>query len=136
MFNFYRSDVKDVTLKSVKRSMYKKRNELLPKSPTNAAEIEKAFENDFVKIQYGLTIRKNKEGCDNIEKQTMFFKTAQECTDFSFCIFSSDEIVKSIENSTVPSERKLFTDATFKVCPKGIFKQLLIIYALIFGQVN
>lgn len=134
--HFYRSDVKDVTLKSIKRTMYKKRSQLLPKSPTNATEIQKAFEDDYVKAQVGLTIRKNKDGKDDIEKQTMFFKTAQDRTDFSFCLFSSGDIVKSILESTVPSDHKFFTDATFEICPNGIFKQILIIYVLLFGQVN
>lgn len=112
--------------------MYKKRNDLMPKNPTNADEIKKAYENAYVKTHYGLTIR----ALPDIEKQSMFFKTAQECSEYAYCIFSSDEIVKEIKENTDPNQRKLFTDGTFKICPKGIFNQVLILYTLLFGQVK
>lgn len=119
-----------VSFKSVENIMSKARRKGLPSNVTTSKEILDAFEIPYVKEMYGSTLRSNEA-----EKST-FFKHAYECADFSFCVFSSDDIVKYIEANVPVSERKIFSDATFKVCPFGQFKQLLIVFCELLGYVS
>lgn len=118
------------------RTLQNVKKKALPKSPKTANEVREFFENDDLRDQYGKTIRLNADGTTNYDGQTMFFKTAFESDEFSHVIFASDDIVKSIEKSSTPENRVILTDATFKIVPRGIFTQLLIVYALVINQVS
>lgn len=112
----------------MKRNLLQIRRKALPKSPNNAPEIIAAYKEKFVKDNYGLTIRPDGKG-------TMFYKHAFECSDFSYCVFGSDEVIEAALK-VEPENRKIYMDGTFRVCPMGIFEQLLIIYVNIYGQVS
>lgn len=122
---FSRSDLK-VSFGSVSRSMYKARNQALPKSPKTAEEIIDAFNNGYIMETYGTTKRAN-----NDDKRS-FFKHAFGCEDYSFCVFASDNIIDAITNNVPIANRKLYADGTFKITPDGVFKQVLIV----FGELN
>lgn len=77
-----------------------------------------------------MTYRKKEE-----EKST-FYKYAYECEEYAFCVFASDDVIRAIEENVDVSERKLYCDATFKICPMGVFKQVLIVFGEIFGHVS
>lgn len=66
-----------------------------------------------------------------------FFRGFYEVDGFSYCVFASADIVKEIEENTKTMERKtLYVDGTFKICPKGILNQVLIMFADLFGHVS
>lgn len=101
----------------LQRTLQRLRNEILPKNVSTVAGIVSAYDLPDVMLHYGTT-----------KGQRPFFKTAYECSLFSYCIFASDEIIEMYEDK-IPLERRDFLmDATFKVCPFGPFNQLLIVY--------
>lgn len=107
------------------------RRNALPKNAATIQQILEAFAKDYVRLTYGYTYRPN-----GAETST-FFKHAHDNGDGTgFCVFSSDEIVKLIEaNVTVP-ERKLYSNATFKITPVGCFKQVLVMHCNLMGHVS
>lgn len=69
----------------------------------------------------------NKENIDGLEPKP-FYETAFECKDFAYCIFASDNIIDGIQKHIPIEKRKYLMDATFKICPFGVFNQFLIVY--------
>lgn len=110
--------------------MQKARQATFPKTPKNVTEITDAFENEHIRAEFGTTIRKDES------KKTAFFKGAISSDNYSACVFASDDIVKAIETTSEPHERLLSSDATFDITPMGIFNQVLIIFAAIYGCVS
>lgn len=106
---------------------------MLPKSPSTWADIIEVFKHPNVMESYGMTLKNGED--ENSLPPTAFYKTAYECKAFSYVVFSFDNIVNAIER--IPkNRRKFFMDATFKVCPYGIYNQLLVIYMKYLGEVN
>lgn len=101
--------------------MQKIRNFKVPKAPTTCDEIRKAFQNENVFDEYGMS-----KHSDHRER---FFNTIYECASFSYCIFSSVKIIKHMDENIDNRRRQILMDATFKIVPAGPFKQLLVIYA-------
>lgn len=118
----------------MERGLLKIRNEALPKSPKNCEEIIAAFNIPYVIENYGLTIRDGDESA-NTPPRSMYYKHTFESNEHSFCVFASDDIVKAINEHVTQDTRRYYMDATFKICPLGIFKQLLIMYVLFMGQI-
>ncbi|XP_039486740.1 uncharacterized protein LOC120448669 isoform X2 [Drosophila santomea] len=58
----------------------------------------------------------------------VFFKKLYTSGSFAYCIFSSDKVITLMQANIEEQSRHFLIDATFKVCPFGDFKQLLIIY--------
>lgn len=81
-----------------------------PASPQTSGEIIKQFENENIKYRFG-----------------KYYKSTQEKDEFSFTIFYSKKMAKRMKCST-KDKREILIDATFKVVPKGPYKQLLILY--------
>lgn len=118
-----------ISYKSMERGLLKIRNGTLPKSPKNCEEIINAYKVAYVIENYGMTIR------ESDKPRTMYYKYTFESNEHSFCIFASDEIVAAIKEHVPQDSRRYFMDATFKIVPMGIFKQLLILYAEFMGQI-
>lgn len=95
------------------------RNATIPKNPTNCLEIHNAFQNENIMQAIGFS--------QHAEKN-IFFDGVIDTGLFTYCVFSSKDIIKQIEKKIDVQERKFMMDATFKVCPCGPFNQLLIIY--------
>lgn len=119
-----------ISFAKVSRAMYTARQKALPKSPTNAIEIEEAFRNEYVHKNYGMTRR------FNADEKRDFFKHAFECDDFAYCVFASDDVIKAITENVPIENRNLFADGTFKITPIGIFKQVLILFCKINESVS
>lgn len=114
----------DFTL--VKRGLYYIRNKLLPDSPKTIEDIVAAFEREDVEK----TIGSSKHSAD-----VPFFvgcheeKNKNDDHAYAFCVFKSQYTIDLI-NRHIPNfeERDILLDATFKCCPFGPFKQLLLLY--------
>lgn len=101
-------------------------NGTLPASPTTGEEVIKAFSNDDVKTKYGTSLQ-NGEDIESLPS-TDFYQHTHECKAFSYTIFASQNVINGIKTQIPVGRRKFAMDATFKVCPYGIFNQLLIIH--------
>lgn len=91
----------------------------MPKSPQTPEELRISFQNDDIMKKFGMTKGENPK---------QFFKKLHESETFSYCIFASEKTITLMEKNINPANRHFLIDATFKVCPFGAFKQLLIIY--------
>lgn len=119
-----------IAWKDNKRTLYKLSNQTLPPAPKTANDITNAYLDEFVRTNYGMTYR------DDKTKSTMFFKTAYQCEDYSYCIFSSDDVSHNIHLYVPTNNRKYYIDGTFQIVPMGDFKQVLTISIDFLGQVH
>lgn len=125
----FRANLNDIPFAAVESTCNKSRRKSLPTTPQTVAEINDAFKLNQVQQNFGMTERSADE------RSTPFFKGAVECDSYSFCVFASNDAVKAIQENTEESKRKLYADGTFKICPVGPFKQVLIIFAELLGHV-
>lgn len=82
-------------------------------------EIQREFEKTHVFDALGLS-RHHERG--------IFFNTAQTGDGFENCIFSSPKSISLIKENVDIKDRFFLMDATFRVSPRGIFNQLLVIH--------
>lgn len=75
--------------------------------------------------EFGVTKPDNPHTLDGIRE---FYVKAYQCSSFSYCIFASYAINEQMEINIPQHKRKFLMDATFKICPKRLFKQFLVIY--------
>lgn len=101
-------------------------NKTLPPSPKTCEEIINVYKNENVMNSFGITLQDENDA--DALPSTMFFKYAHESRSFSYVIFASDNIINSIQKKIPVSRRKFLMDATFKVCPFGMYNQLLVVY--------
>lgn len=107
------------------RSMYRARQVNLPKNAIDAESVHTAFLNEDIFKKYGKTA----DG-------KSFFKSAVNIDgQFAYVIFMSDDICRLISDAIPVQQRKYLMDATFQICPYGVFNQLLIIYISYLDQV-
>lgn len=130
LFPIFRANLTGLAYKKASKSMYSARKRALPITPKNVAEIDEVFEQADVMTMYGMTDR-----TDDAQK-TRFFKGTIGEKNHSACVFASDDIVRSILETSESHERLLYSDATFYITPKGIFTQVLILFAAIYGYVS
>lgn len=57
-----------------------------------------------------------------------FFNEIRIENNFSYCIFSSRKSVDLITEQIEEEERFFLMDGTFRITPRGVFKQVLIIH--------
>lgn len=116
---------------NVQRTIYRSRLINLPKNVVDADGVHKAYLDDDVFAKYGKTA-----------VGRSFFKSAEKIEssnghgEFSYIIFMSDDICDMIRSAIPVNQRKYLLDATFKICPYGIFKQLLIVYISYLDKVH
>lgn len=118
----------DIDLSKHIRGFQKIKKGSLPKTPKNVGEIIKAFQQTSVIESYGFTLQTIDLEKKPIEERYMFYDCAIEEKEFSYCIFSSKVSIQLIESKINLDERHILMDATFKTCPDGPFKQLLILH--------
>lgn len=133
MFLFYRNQDSKLSINKIGRNLKKISNGTLPKSPLTCEDIIDAYKKQSVMFNYGMSLQ-NETDADALPS-TQFYKTAYKCKGFSYVVFASQNVVNSIEKIHV-NKRKFLMDATFKVCPYGIYKQLLVIYVEHLNEVN
>lgn len=127
--NFHHRSNVNVSFKRVESVLHKARRASLPKTAKSVQEIVEAFQNSYVHKTYAFTDRKE-------ESQTLFYKGAFEQDGYSFCFFASEDITQAIVQNVNESERKMYVDGTFKITPMGVFKQVLILFAEMYGSVS
>lgn len=117
--------------------MSKARRAALPQEPKNANEINAKMEEPYIQQNYGMTKRHEPtNGEPPASEPTLFFRTAFDCDEFSYCIFAAEDVISTIKDKTDSSQRTIFADGTFKICPVGQYKQVLIIFCDIYGHVS
>lgn len=117
---FYRVPESTVTYTSLKRSVQRARVFSLPKNVIDAESVRGAFSTPKTMEKFGLT-----------NSNRTFYKDAVTVSGvhgFQYVVFASDEIIAQFQSAIPVNKRAFFMDATFKVCPFGVFNQLLIIY--------
>lgn len=120
-----------IPFKTVQSSMVKARRAALPKDPQSIQQINDLFKTEMVRDKYGRAERADSTN------HVAFFRGAYEVDDGAYCVFASEDIIKDIKSNTEDIERKtLYADGTFKICPRGNFKQVLILFADLLGHVS
>lgn len=92
----------------------------MPKNAKTVDEINERFEDDTVRKIFGTT-------ASTLDPEP-FFDGAFERDTHSFCVFSSKKTIKMCKEHLSTGECHILMDATFKIVPCGVFKQLLILY--------
>lgn len=82
---------------------------------------------------YGMSLQNETD--DDALPSLDFYKRAYKCKGFSYVVFASQNIVNSIKQLP-QNKQKFLMDATFKVCPYGIYNQLLVIHIEHLGEVS
>lgn len=95
------------------------RSASFPKNPVTCDEISNAFQNENIMNSIGRSQHVAKEA---------FFNGVVQSEEYSFCVFSSKNIMNMIEKHIDVNRRHYLLDATFKVVPVGPFNQFLIFY--------
>lgn len=111
------------------RNFTKKVAKKFPESPKDVDEIIEYFAHESIRTTIGRTLRNENETA------TPFFKHAEKCEGFAFCLFASDDVIEEMGKIS-PYKRLLFFDGTFRVVPYGDFAQLFILSVDINGQVS
>lgn len=107
------------TFDEVRKTMRNWRSSRYEKYPRTADEIEEAFKKPRILEDLGTSTHRS--------KQTLF-NVFQRGANHENLIFSSAESIRLIKESTEVEDRLFLMDATFKITPNSIFKQVLIIY--------
>lgn len=89
------------------------------KSPTNAEEIQREFQKENIFNGLGRSLYMDRG---------VLFNTVQMANGFENCIFSSANSISLIKDNIDIKDRFFVMDATFRVSPRGKFKQLLILH--------
>lgn len=91
------------------------------KSPTNGQEEEVLleFQKENVRQDYGFSL---------LQDHGLFFNDVIITDKFDNCIFSSAKSIALIMENTVESERFFILDGTFRITPKGVWQQTLILH--------
>lgn len=118
----------DIDLSKHERCLQKIKKGALPKTPKNITEILDAFSQKSVMEAYGFTLQTVDLEQNILENKYPFYDCAVENKNFSFCVFSSKVSIQLIRENLDINERHILMDATFKTCPVGPFKQLLIMH--------
>lgn len=120
-----------IPFKSVKNAMSKARKDAMPKDPDTIQQINDLFETEMVRKSYGRALR------SDTTNHVGFFRGAYETEDGAYCVFAAEDIIKDIRLNTEDIERKtIYADGTFQICPRGKFKQVLILFADLLGHVS
>lgn len=102
----------------------------MPKSPETIDGINDAFTVEDIKQNFGMSLHK--------PTNHPFFNGAVDAGSHSFCVFSSKATIDLVcDPDNMPEdERHILMDATFKIVPTSVFKQLLILYVRIKFEVS
>lgn len=133
LFFYGRHQNSKLNINKIGRNLKKISNATLPKSPITCEEIIDAYTIESVMANYGMTLQDETDA--DALPSSEFYKTAYKNKGFSYVVFASQNIINSIADVSV-KKRKFLMDATFKVCPYGIYNQLLVVYVEHLNEVN
>lgn len=103
----------------ISRTLEDIRKQKYGKPPKNGEEIKEEFNKPNVYQNLGLSLH---------HERGTFFNTMQITDTFENCIFSSSKSISLILENTTESSRFFLMDGTFRVTPRGIFQQVLILH--------
>lgn len=125
---FSRHQQSTVNGDKIERGLQKIKQGTMPKTPQTVQDIIKEFAKDDISDAYGCSLHTHDYNKVELTEKYQFFDTAVERATYSFCVFSSKATIKLINQHIPQNERNILMDATFRICPNGPFKQLLILY--------
>lgn len=108
------------TLRDLRKSKY-------GKSPSTPEEIAREFEKPHIIENLGTSLHSEKG---------QIYNTIQIEESFCNCIFSSPKSISLLKQNLEPQERFFMMDGTFRITPRGLFQQVLIIYVQYGIKVN
>lgn len=100
------------------RNLRRIKNVADEEAPKTCDEANQLFRYDRIMAKYG----------NNLRMSHQFYIGGEANESNSFCLFASMESIKLVEEHILPYQRKYLLDATFKIVPRGSFRQLLIIH--------
>lgn len=103
----------------VKRTLEDCRKKKYGKAPMNGEEILLEFQKENVFEDLGKS--KHRE-------RGIFFNEVQISNEYTNCIFSSSKSISLILDNVRQEDRFFLMDGTFRITPRGIFQQVLIIH--------
>lgn len=116
-----------IVFTSVEKTLNNHRSAKLCKAPRKCSEIDKVFEDQFLRETFCNSLHK--------EKYNLYDKTY--CSEeFGYCVYSSKKTIELISRNVPESERFLVMDATFSITPNRMFYQVLIVYVRYFEKVK
>lgn len=65
---------------------------------------------------------------NNLRDTEKFYIGGEATESHDFCLFASLNSIKLVEENIAPPQRTYLMDATFKIRPHGLFRQVLIIH--------
>lgn len=89
------------------------------KNPTNGTEILEEFQKEHISKQLGFSLLKD---------GAQFFNGAVITDKFENCFFSSRKCIDLIIENVSEAKRFFILDGTFRITPKGIWQQVLILH--------
>lgn len=107
----------------IKRILRIYRNNKCGKSPTNGLEILAQFENEEIFAQLGYSKLK-----DENDEKIPLFNDVVITRSFENCIFSSRTSISLIVEYVKEEDRFFILDGTFRITPKGVWKQVLFLH--------
>lgn len=102
-----------------KKTLGNCRKQRFGKSPTNGVEVLAEFEKQSVSEAYGFSL---------LQDHGQFFNDVVIEDNFENCIFSSSKSIDLILQNTTEAERFFIVDGTFRITPKGVWQQVLILH--------
>lgn len=102
-----------------KKTLQNCRKQRYGKSPINGTEILVEFEKQSVLDNYGFSL---------LQDHGSFFNDVVISDNFENCIFSSAKSIELILQNTTEAERFFIVDGTFRITPKGVWQQVLILH--------
>lgn len=110
-----------VSYAKVNRHLSTLRSKRHPKSPRTLEEVIELFTKPAISAMYGHT------GSD-----VPFYRGTVNTPSYGFSLFASESVVRLLAET----ERNFFADGTFRIVPKGCFRQLYIIHVEYKGHVS
>lgn len=104
---------------TVEKTLRERRKSKYGKPPVSPEEIVLEFEKSDVLRDLGTSKHRDKGP---------FYNTTQIENNYSNCIFSSAKSIELAKEHLEVHERFFSMDATFRITPRGIFQQVLVIY--------
>lgn len=112
---------KNISFTKVSRHLSTLRSKRHPKSPRTLEEVEEMFAKPSIQALYGQT-----------GGRAPFYRGTVKTTEYGFTVFASEAVV----NRLTDTNRHFFADGTFRIVPKGCYRQLYIIHVEYKGNVS
>ena len=123
---FHRNQDVDIDFTKHEQTLQRIKRGVLPDNPKSIDELNAKFSEEEIKKKFG----------QSIHTESNIFNGAVHSEKHSFCVFSSKPFIDLMQNHIGGGERHILMDATFRICPVGSFKQLLVLYVRKYQKVS